>query len=171
MEPGTLNIQINWIYFLGIMGSLIAIAWYTSGRFSKLETAIEWLKDSMKDLKVDSDNLKQKAFGNASPIVLTDKGNELLNDSGLKGYIDQKRNELIKSCEIKRDTNAYEVQEFIFGFFDNLKFESEFENKIKQYAYRKGVTLELLRRVGAIYFRGICLGEFQMKEEDIDRHK
>ena len=45
-----LIINVNWEYFLGIVGTLIALAYYANGRFTKLETSVEWLKDAMRDL-------------------------------------------------------------------------------------------------------------------------
>jgi hypothetical protein len=36
-----LTIYINWEYFLGIISALIGIAYYTNGRFTKLETSVE----------------------------------------------------------------------------------------------------------------------------------
>jgi hypothetical protein len=57
-----LIINMNWEYFLGILGTLIALAYYANGRFTKLETSVEWLKDAMRDLKLSSEKP-----GSASP--------------------------------------------------------------------------------------------------------
>ncbi len=38
MEP--ILIQIDWIYFLGIVGVLVGIAWYSRKKISALETSI-----------------------------------------------------------------------------------------------------------------------------------
>lgn len=43
-------IDINWEYFLGILGTLIALAYYANGRFTRLETSVEWLKDAINAL-------------------------------------------------------------------------------------------------------------------------
>ena len=168
MENG-LIINIDWIYFLGIMGSLIAIAWYTNGRFSTAETDIRWLKDTIKNLKIDVDN-KMEFFVKSSPIALTGKGNNLLVDSGMKDYINGKNLEFMGVCNNIENTSAYEVQKTIFDLFDGLEFEPEYDKKFKDYAYRQGVSIDIVKRVGAIYFRDICLNKFGMKKEDIDNH-
>jgi hypothetical protein len=49
MEP-MLIININWEFFLGVIGTLVILAYYANGRFTKLETSVEWLKDAIKVL-------------------------------------------------------------------------------------------------------------------------
>ncbi|MCK1740218.1 hypothetical protein IVA80_04915, partial [Bradyrhizobium sp. 139] len=39
-----LTININWEYFLATVGTLIVLAYYANGRFTKLEKNVEWLK-------------------------------------------------------------------------------------------------------------------------------
>ena len=73
-------------------------------------------------------------------------------------------------CEEKRGTNPYEIQNYIFRIFDMLKLEPNFEDKLKKFAFEKGTTMSVLRRVGAIHFRNLCLDNFGMKREDIDTH-
>lgn len=50
MEP--LVIQINWVYFLGIIGFLIVLAWRAGGRFASIETSITCIKESITRLEV-----------------------------------------------------------------------------------------------------------------------
>jgi hypothetical protein len=40
-----LTISVSWEYFLGVMGALIAVAYYTNGRLTGLETSVQWLTD------------------------------------------------------------------------------------------------------------------------------
>ena len=46
-----ITIYIDWPYFLGIIGTLIAMAYYANGRFTKIETTIEWLKETLLEIK------------------------------------------------------------------------------------------------------------------------
>ncbi len=48
-----LIIHINWEYFFGIIGVLIGIAYYANGRLTRLETSVEWLKDTMASFKTE----------------------------------------------------------------------------------------------------------------------
>jgi hypothetical protein len=38
---------------LGILGALIGIAYYANGRFTKIETTVEWLKKILLEIKTD----------------------------------------------------------------------------------------------------------------------
>jgi hypothetical protein len=167
---GGITINISWEWALGIIGTLILIAWKTSARFTAIETSLDWIADRIKDLKIEIDNMKNPGFKNGSPVALTDKGQKWLTDSGLKKYIDSNRSHLIESCSTKKETNAYEVQQHIFTLFENMEFDKEADKKFKQYAYEEGISMEVLRRIGAIYFRDICLENFKMDLQDLDRN-
>ena len=51
-----LLIEINWEFFLGILGTLIALAYYANGRLTKLETSVEWLRSAIETLMQAGDN-------------------------------------------------------------------------------------------------------------------
>jgi hypothetical protein len=46
-----ITIYVDWAYFLGIVGTLIGIAYYANGRFTKIETTVEWLKETLLEIK------------------------------------------------------------------------------------------------------------------------
>lgn len=167
-----ISIQINWIYFLGIIGSFILVAWYSNGRFTKLETDVDWIKSLLKNLKILFGNKDVQAFEKQSPIELTPKGEELLEKSGLKEYISNKRNDFISKCKSAKNVHtAYDVQEYIFNLIDEWKFNADFEKKLKNYSYKKGVELDIMRRIGGIYLRNICLSKMNLDKQDIDKHE
>jgi hypothetical protein len=51
-----LIIYVDWQYFLGILGALIGMAYYANGRFTKIETTVEWLKETLLEIKEQLDN-------------------------------------------------------------------------------------------------------------------
>ncbi|OGZ46288.1 MAG: hypothetical protein A3J54_02650 [Candidatus Ryanbacteria bacterium RIFCSPHIGHO2_02_FULL_45_13b] len=165
-------IYIDWQYFLGLIGLLILGAWYTNGRFTKLEVSMKWIEDAVKELKLSSDNRrgKESVFDSYSPVSLTPTGSEWLSESGMKKYVDEHAPTLFKTCEEKKETNPYEVQQYIFRVFDELSFDPTTEDSFKKFAYEKGTTMEIIRRIGAIYFRDMCVREFHMNHDDIDKH-
>jgi len=163
-----IDITIDWEWALGIVGSLILIAWKGSARLSALETSMEWVKSTLNDLKVAVDNAPRQVFGVGSPIDLKPVGMKWLIDSGLKGYIDSNKDQLLDRCEVKKSTNPYEVQKYVFAMLDALEFAAEVDDRVKKFAYEQGTTLAILRRVGAIYLRNLCLERFVMKQEGID---
>jgi hypothetical protein len=165
-----LTIVVGWPYFLGIMGSLILIAWYTNGRFTALETDTTWIKNILKSMKINLDNKDVGAFAAQSPISLTEVGRKFLNESSIKEYVDSSISSLVQRCEAKKTANPYEVQQHIFNLFSSIEFPKEVDDKIKKYAFEKGIGSDIIRRVGAIYFRDICLDNFGMSKYEIDKH-
>lgn len=165
-----LTIIVPWAYALGFIGILLVIAWKGSGRFSALETSMEWVKEILKDLQTKIDNSAKPAFGSSSPVNLNPTGDSWIKESGLKNYIDSNKDYFIKLCEDKKDTNPYEVQKYTFKVFDELNFDPAFEDKLKKFVYEKGTTINVMRRIGGIYLRNLCLEHFKMNREDIDKH-
>lgn len=140
---------------LGLIVALIGGAWWLSHRLTKVETKVDLFETRLSDFNGRMDN----AFGNASPIALLPKGRLILEDSGLKKYIDDKKEELLNKCKSKNPmSNPYDIQEAAFKFFDGLDF-GEFEEAFKSSAFKHGVNINTIRRVGGIYFRDICLSK------------
>lgn len=168
MEGLTLN--IGWEYFLGILAALGAIVWYSGSRFSKIETDVQWLKDGIKDLKLSVETIgRPPLFQSQSPIRLTELGQQILAESGLKGHIDSDTEMFMTFCRGRGSlTNPYDVQTTVFDFFDNYTFYPVLEDQLKKYAYSKGMSLSSLKRIAAIYFRDICLEKLGMDPETID---
>lgn len=165
-----MDIHISWEYFLGIMAGLVAVAWYSNGRFTALETSMTWVKEKLGELKLANDNAQNPAFGAKSPVNLNATGEKWIEESGLKEYIDKNREYFLGICKDKKETNPYEVQDYIFKLFDELKFDPAFEDKLKKFAFEKGTTMGILRRIGGIYLRNLCLESFGMSKDDIDKH-
>ena len=152
-----LAININWEYFLGIFGTLIALAYYANGRLTRLETNFDWLADAVRDLTIKIENVSAKAFDVGSPISLTATGEQLLRDSGLKSYIDRHRDELTPQLRAIAPFDLYTIQESTFRMFNRISLDDAFVRHLNKFAYRNGTSTDLLRRVGAIYLRDIAV--------------
>lgn len=50
-----LAIHISWEYFLGLIGTLIGIAYYANGGLTRLETSMEWVKNALRHLTANLD--------------------------------------------------------------------------------------------------------------------
>lgn len=152
-----LTINIDWEYFLGIIGTLIALAYYANGRFTRIETNVGWLADTVRDLSIRAENMSAKAFDVRSPIALTQTGEQLLRDSGLKAYIDRNRDELTAELRARAPLDLYTVQENAFRLFDRTPLDKPLARHLNKFAYRTGTSKELLRRIGAIYLRDLAV--------------
>ena len=148
-----------------ISASLVSIAWFASGKFSKIETFMEGLNTRLTNMEGKTAG----AFVTKSPIALTDKGGKLLAESGLKEYIDDNKDSLLTSCGVLSLNNAYDIQNAVFNTFDKITFDIEMDKKLKEYAFSQGVGIDIIRRVGAIYFRDICLEHKKLELKDLDK--
>lgn len=148
-------ININWEYFLGLVGTLIALAYYANGRFTRLETSVEWLTETFRGLKIASENSAAKLFGTHSPIALTREGERILSESGLKSYIDARRKRLTSKFRNHRILDRYQAQVSASRLFAKLKLEQSFEHHLNDFAFSHGLSQDLLREVGAVYLRDL----------------
>lgn len=119
------------------------------------------IKPDLKDVRERFAVLEGKTsglFGSHSPISLTKAGLQSLTKSGLKHYIDDNIELLISACDhLGTLDTPYDVQQAAFQLFDEHEFPEDVDNTLKTYAFNTGACTEVLRRVGAIYFRDICL--------------
>jgi hypothetical protein len=42
---------------------------------------------------------------------------------------------------------------------------------LKNFSFTEGVELDLMRRIGGIYLRNICLSEMNLDKQDIDKYE
>jgi hypothetical protein len=149
-------INISWEFFLGVMGSLIVIAYYTNGRFTGIETDVKWLTEMISELLINAENIRTKLFKNGSPVSLTATGYHVLQRSGLKSYIETKRSRLLSCLNARASTDPYELQRRAFRLLAHLSFEDIVAQHLNNFAFVNGISPELLRRIGAIYLRDIA---------------
>lgn len=117
-----------------------------------------------------------------SPISLTEKGEELLEESGIKRYIDenydQLRNDIQEALEPKGDDySAYDVQELAMSTIKKSVDEKDFVT-IKDYAFDKGINLANIELVGGIHLRnkvleslGFDMPTYLTSDDDGHAHK
>ena len=168
-------IYIGIYKLLTLLAALIAGAWYLSHRLTKVETKVEDFGVTIQRFDGRLINLSgrlDKAFSSGSPIRLLPKGITILEDSGLKKFIDEKKDELLSACKQRSlMTNPYDIQQGAFKFFDEFKFDKEIEEQLKLSAYKHGVNIDTIKRIAGIYFRDICLNNSGFKIEDLNSSK
>lgn len=175
----TLNIVIGVAEAIGIMvsiliaflvftGILLRLAWYISGRLTGAETSIKILGERFTSFEARN----SETIISSSPIKLTEKGERILEKSGLKKYIDDNGKVFCNSCEVKfKMSSPYDVQVAAFEFFNQHLFSPNDEKNLKLTAYEEGVSDSVVRRIGGIYFRDFCLKQKKMSVKDIDNNK
>lgn len=153
-----LVINISWEYFLGIVGSLVALAYYAGSRLTGLESDVQWLSEAVRDLTIKAENISTRLFQNGSPISLTFVGHLQLEHSGLKSYIDRRKDELVRQLHAGSRFDLYRVQDAAFRLLARMPLDPAFERRLGKFAFDRGVSTDLLRRVGAIYLRDLAAG-------------
>jgi hypothetical protein len=156
MAMDTLVINISWEFFLGLLGSLIAIAYYSNGRFTALETDVSWLKEAISELLINAENLRTKVFQNGSPVSLTPAGYHVLQRSGLRSYVDTRKRTLLALLNAGAPSDPYELQRHAFRLLAELSFEDIVAYHLNNFAFANGISPDLLRRIAAIYLRDIA---------------
>src|ERR1700722_10784683 len=158
---GNLVINISWEYFLGVLGSLVVVAYYASGRFTRLESDVQWLTDVVRDLTIRAENISTKLFAASSPVSLTFAGQRHLEESGLRSYIDRRKDELVGRLRGIPRFDVYRVQDAAFRLFAQIRFDDPFDRRLNKFAFESGISTDLLRRLGAIYLRDLAAGRQQ----------
>jgi len=169
MDATNLVINIDFVNAVGVVISvcttLILGAWYASSRLTKVETKIDGMELRMSSLE----GRAGQSFSGLSPIKLLEKGEKILNESGLKKWIDENTSLFDEWSKKGPMTNPYDVQESVFKFFNQLEFPKDIEDTLKKAAFDNGVSIEVAKRVGGIYFRDICLKKLNMNVEELDK--
>jgi hypothetical protein len=156
-----LIINIDWAFFLGIVGTLILIAWYGGFKFARIETLLEGhtrILDDVEDRLSSLEGKRLESFLESSPLSLTEKGMRQLTESGLKDYIDLNIDTLSEKCRKNANSEtAYDIQEASFSIMKNTEFESELWRKVKNAAYNNAMDVGLIKHIAGIYLRDKCL--------------
>lgn len=135
---------------------------------NKNNDKIDKLSDRLSSLEggLERDRAKSEYIKSQSPLNLTEKGKALLLDSSGKDYIDSKKDDLLKEIELAHPKTAYDVQELTRSVIEKHINEDEF-NKIKEFAFKKGLKLDVILDVLGIYLRDLALPKLGFKINDI----
>ncbi|MDD5291120.1 MAG: hypothetical protein PHZ04_03315 [Patescibacteria group bacterium] len=132
--------------------------------------------DKLSDIDKRICKIEGKLFGVAigqSPIKLTPLGQEVLQNSGILEILKAQKESLIKKIKESKPQTAYDVQETTKNTFtiEKLGLSEQEANRLKNYAFSKGITLAEVMLAGSIYFRDIVLEEMGLKVDDLDKIK
>ncbi len=156
----------NIVIYIGIYKTLALVGtgitsiayatWQVASRLTKVETKVDTLESRLTNLEGRLDG----AFSSRSPITLLPKGQVVLEESGLKRYIDDRKNELLRDCRTANVMSGpYDIQNAAFTLFKTHSF-GQYESALKESAFRHGISMDAVRRIAGIYFRDICLTAF-----------
>lgn len=132
-------------------------------KISKLETVLNEMKPKFDIL------WKEEIAPAHSPRRLNEKGESILNQSGIKKMIEDKTEWVLNQVKEKRPQNAYQAQEIIIETILMLKNDTTLKDKLENGAFVTGVDIDTVLFVGAIYIRDKILERLNFKIEDLNR--
>lgn len=114
---------------------------------------------------------KKETYGiSQSPVSLNTRGKEVLDESKAMAVITTNQTDLIQKIKELGVSTAYDVQENSLKVLTKLAEEKDARmNGLKEYAFQKGIDLEIVLWVTALALRDIALPELGFTAEDVDK--
>jgi outer membrane murein-binding lipoprotein Lpp len=159
---GVLIINLIVSAVVGTGTALFTIGQYKN-KLDRMEKDVEKLAERKEALRTDVDKLiefktqaqkfiDRSIYKDQSPLSLTEFGEELVNDSGLKDVFDDIKDDLAGMLEEMEPTSQYDVQEKARALMDSLAGYEPFR-RVEKYAFDHGKDLNQILRAGAILLR------------------
>lgn len=184
IQQNTPIIQIGFIETLMMIAALfigIGISWGT------LKTKIEHIADTLEnnvgpDLKnirerfiIVEDRVKtlwkDEVAPAHSPRRLNERGNNILNNSGIKTIIDEKKNDFLIIIKAKKMTNPYDAEQCVLQVVNDLKRDLPIIDRLKNGAFSVGADIDTVLLVGGLYLRDLIFPDLGFSVDQIDQHK
>ena len=126
-----------------------------SHRMKSVEDAVQTIHSDIKDMKGEMGCLKgiflrQTFVSGTSPLTLTERGSQILEESGGGAYVLNNKDRLI--TEFSDVNGMFDIQQ---KAFDVIKKEAEKKDfhTIKNYMFSEGITLDDIAKVMGIALR------------------
>lgn len=107
-----------------------------------------------------------------SPRKLNEYGLKVLNESGIKEIIEEKKNTLLPLVKAKGTTNAYDAEQAVLAVVEKLPEHCpDVIDRLKTGAFNAGATLDTVLLVGGLHLRDLIFPDLGFSVEEIDGHK
>ncbi|MEK9153494.1 MAG: hypothetical protein AAB723_02755 [Patescibacteria group bacterium] len=107
-----------------------------------------------------------------SPRQLNERGESILEKSGIKEIVDTKKDILLKIVKEKGATNPYDAEAIILATMNDLPNHCpDVIEKLKTGAFNSGASMSDVLLVGAIYLRNLIFAEIGFSIEELDKPK
>lgn len=160
----------NWIaaFLLGNTRELIA---RIDERTSRLIKDMDEIKPKVDSMSPKVDVLWQGRFSSShSPRQLNEVGQKILEDSGIKVIVDNKKEKLLAVVKAKNSNNPYDAERVIIEAMKKLpEYCPEIIDELKNGAFRSGVNIEAILFVGSIYLRNLIFPDLGFNVGDLDK--
>ena len=107
-----------------------------------------------------------------SPRQLNNRGESILNESGIKEIIEKKRTILLELVKTKNINNPYDAENAILQVASQIPEHCpDIIDELKNGAFRVGANLDDVLFVGGIYLRNLIFKDLGFSLEDLDKPK
>ena len=138
--------------------AMITVLMATTGYFlKKTFDKIGKVSDDVSDIKPKVDILwKDRLAPATSPRQLNERGQIILNESGIKEIIDKKYDKLLELAKTNAPTNPnpYDAEQAVFKLIEDMPERfPDIIDELKSGAFKSGEDVPAILFVGGIYFR------------------
>lgn len=115
---------------------------------------------------------KDRTATSHSPRQLNEMGRSVLNGSGIKEIIDEKKEHLASLVKEKNPITAYDAEQTILAVVNDLQQHyPDVTDRLKNGAFKTGADIPTLLFVGGIYLRDQIIEELGFSLVDLDKAK
>ncbi|MCB9805602.1 hypothetical protein H6775_00410 [Candidatus Nomurabacteria bacterium] len=154
--------------------SLLAIIWKGKKEIANtIKESIGDFKDRFISLENKMEILWKDEIAPArSPSQLNDRGKVLLNESGIKDIVDDKKDELVQLVKEKNTNSPYDAKVAIEYVMSQLpKHFPDVIDKLKNGAFETGSDIESILFASSIYLRNQIFKKLRFSVTDLDDDK
>jgi hypothetical protein len=162
----------NWVsaILLGNTRELIA----------RIDERTNHMAEDLKDIKPKVDDMypkvdilwKDRVAPAHSPRRLNDYGITILNSSGIKEVIEEKKAVLLNLVKAESAKNAYDAEQAVLSVAKKLPEHCpDVIDRLKAGSFKTGANLDTVLLVGGIYLRDLIFPDLGFSVEEIDKHK
>lgn len=171
--------KINTIKKIGNWTSAILLG-NTREIIARIDERTTLMREDLKDIKPKVDDMfpkvdilwKDRIAPAHSPRQLNERGKSILEKSGIKEVINEKKLILCKLIKEKNCKNAYDAEAVILSMVVDLPNHCpDVIDKLKIGAFNTGASLSDVLLVGGIYLRDLIFPELGFNINELDKPK
>jgi hypothetical protein len=170
----------EWIALTAVFVSIVIPLFILVFRSGALFERVGHIKDSVDEIKPDVKIIpvikekvdvlwQSKVVGPGSPIILTERGKDILNGSKIEEFTTEYYQEILQKVKDRNLQNPYQVQESLIEIVTSYKNNQLCKNKLENAAYITGTDVDTVLLVAAVNIRDKVISDLGMKVEDVDK--
>jgi len=145
---------------------------------ARIDERTNLMLEDLKDMKPKVDDMfpkvdilwKDRIAPASSPRQLNERGQQILQKSGIKEIIDSKKEKLLEIVKKKNCKNAYDAEAVILSTVVDLPNHCpDVVEKLKTGAFNTGASISDVLLVGGIYLRDAIFSDLGFKIEELDK--